>query len=45
MIRPVPQDFTLKTVPQRISGRFKDPWKAMLTLRQEITVSMIEALS
>ena len=40
----VPADFTIGSVPQRIGGRFKDPWAEMLTLRQSITAKMIKAL-
>ncbi len=39
-----PQDFTIATVLERIAKRFKDPWAAMATTEQEITVEMIEKL-
>ncbi len=40
-----PSDFTIETVLKRIGARFKDPWKDMLSTKQEITVAMIEKLS
>lgn len=41
----VPNDFTVRTVPRRIGKSFKDPWKAMTSTKQGITVKMIEAVS
>jgi bifunctional non-homologous end joining protein LigD len=40
-----PSDFTMTTVPKRIGKGFKDPWKGMSTIKQQITVKMIEALT
>ena len=39
-----PQDFTLLTVQKRIARNFNDPWRAMASTKQEVTVDMIEAL-
>ncbi len=39
-----PADFTIASVPKRILGRFKDPWRDINTLRQSITAKMIETL-
>ena len=40
-----PHDFTIKSVPQRIGKGFKDPWKSLLTSKQEITLKMVKMLS
>jgi bifunctional non-homologous end joining protein LigD len=40
-----PGDFTMTTVPKRIGKGFKDPWKGMTAVKQQITVKMIEALT
>jgi len=39
-----PQDFGMDAVIARVSKRFKDPWKDMLTSRQGITEKVIKAL-
>jgi bifunctional non-homologous end joining protein LigD len=40
-----PLDFTVMTVPKRVARGFKDPWKGMQTMKQQITVKMIAALA
>lgn len=40
----VPADFTIATVPARVAGKFKDPWRGITTLRQKITARMIKSL-
>lgn len=39
-----PADFTIASVPRRIAGRFKDPWRGITALRQKITAKMIKTL-
>jgi bifunctional non-homologous end joining protein LigD len=39
-----PQDFTMERVIARVSKRFKDPWKAMLTTKQSITEKALKKL-
>ncbi len=39
-----PQDFTLDKVIARVTKRFKDPWKAMLTTKQSITEKTLKSL-
>lgn len=41
----VPADFTLESVVARVTKRFKDPWKGLLTNKQSLTVKIIEALN
>jgi bifunctional non-homologous end joining protein LigD len=41
----LPQDFTIKTVQARIGRGFKDPWKGINSVKQNITVNMIEKLT
>jgi bifunctional non-homologous end joining protein LigD len=39
-----PADFTLETVVERVSKRFKDPWSQLSKTRQSITAKMLAAM-
>jgi len=40
-----PGDFTLETVVERVTKRFKDPWAKINTTQQQITKKMIKAVT